>query len=174
MSLPQETLNRYKSDIFVETGTHIGDGIRKALTAGFKKVYTMDTVEKYVNRARKKTKGKNVEFYVGRSTDILPGILRQLKSKTTFWLDAHPGGPLTIFNAPGREYSPVLDELKLILIYCHDLPGLALMIDDVRLFLPEELEELKKVMMQITGNKVTLADGHRKNDILVSVKTTND
>ena len=35
-------LKKYKNSVFLETGTYQGDGIKKALEAGFEKIYSIE------------------------------------------------------------------------------------------------------------------------------------
>jgi hypothetical protein len=71
----------------------------------------------------------NVRCYLGDSAQVLPEILRQLRSPAMFWLDAHWCGEGTGFS---QTECPLLRELELILNHHRDH---IIMIDDARCFL---------------------------------------
>jgi len=104
--LLQETLSlskKFNSNIFVETGTHIGDNIL-ILKDYFNSLYTIEISEKYFNIAKEKiSKFNNIKLYLGDSSEILTQILNEINSNPVIFLDAH-----------WNEINPILNELDII------------------------------------------------------------
>lgn len=82
--------NKWNIKTAVETGTC------RALTTeflaeAFDKVYTVDIFQEYVDLAKGKFAGRNVECLCGNSVEVLESICKKMdKNKTTlFFLDAH-------------------------------------------------------------------------------------
>jgi hypothetical protein len=114
MTLQPGVLAKYMSDIFIETGTYDGRGVKLALSCGFKKVITVELDPVRAKASRIALVGiPGVEFYEGDSSDILPKVLASLDKKATIFLDAHPvgGGDVCKF---GRKKWPLTEELKMI------------------------------------------------------------
>lgn len=114
MTLKPEVLKRYMSDVFVETGTYDGRGVKFAMGCGFKRVITVELDPVRAATSRKELAGiSGVEFHEGDSSDILPKILAELDEKATIFLDAHPitGADVCKF---GRKKWPLTEELKMI------------------------------------------------------------
>jgi len=109
--------------LFIETGSHNGDGINIALAAGYKRVISIENQDKFYQRCLKKF-GDNscVTLMFGNSQDILPEILDELNEQATFWLDAH------IVGTEQPVILKELDELAARAFNTHTL-----LIDDMRL-----------------------------------------
>ncbi len=76
-------------DIFVETGTYLGDTI-KALKNVFKTIYSVELDNKLAKRASKIFKKyDHIHIIQGDSEKILFNLLPQINQPTLFWLDAH-------------------------------------------------------------------------------------
>lgn len=121
---------RHPNPVFVETGTALGRGVKAALRAGFKTIYSIEeNAELYAfNRAQFKDL-PGVQILHGESVLELPKILARLETAATFWLDAHrTGGGL----AGGQTPYPLLKELELI--RSHPVRAHTLLMDDRRLF----------------------------------------
>jgi len=105
LSLSVDVLGKYKTDIFVETGTHLGGGITTALFVGFKDIYSIEIDLNKYNKIKDLLKyNESVHLYLGDSKDILPKLLSNLsKERITFFLDAH-----------SDDYNPLLYELYII------------------------------------------------------------
>lgn len=89
-SLYPELLNKYQHTTFIETGCWRGQGIRAALDCGFKKVYSCDIDENWVNYCKSIYEDKlNVTIHNESSVEFLKKILNIEKEDITFWLDAH-------------------------------------------------------------------------------------
>jgi hypothetical protein len=110
MTLRTETLKKYMSDVFVETGTFDGRGVKLALESGFKRVISIELDPGRFKAAKEILKDLPVELHEGDSSDILPAILEKLDEKATIFLDAHPigGGDICKF---GRQKWPLTEEL---------------------------------------------------------------
>lgn len=112
---------------FIETGTY--RGATSFWAAGFfPQVYTIE-VDPQISKETAAVPGrpKNIEFLVGNSRDVLPGLVPRLNGRSFFWLDGH-----WCFGAGGKEEEcPLLDELHAIR-HCKDS---VIFIDDARCFL---------------------------------------
>ena len=87
---------KHYSDTFIETGTHIGTGVQKALDAGFTNVKSVEAYRPSFEIAFRRFKDdKRVILYFGMSTDCLIGMMWGIPFPSVFWLDAHPSGPNT-------------------------------------------------------------------------------
>lgn len=84
---------RKYSDMFVETGTAAGDGIQRALDAGFDLIDSCEAANKWFQISLDRFKGSNkVELYKGKSTDFLEDVVSYSDTQVIF-LDAHSAGP---------------------------------------------------------------------------------
>lgn len=126
MPISTEILKKYLSTVFVETGSHTGDGIKSAVDAGFDLVVSIELSEKWYNHCRQRfprsvpdaenitlmPKYSNVFLIKGDSGDLLGGTLNILSAhKCTIWLDGHWSGGDT---AKGIDETPLLRELHCI------------------------------------------------------------
>jgi hypothetical protein len=79
------------SETFIETGSGHGDGIQRALDAGFEHVASIEAYyENFLVCARRFAGDSTVHLYFGRSVDVLPGLLQLHPYPCVFFLDAHP------------------------------------------------------------------------------------
>lgn len=80
---------------FLETGTAAGDGVQRALDAGFNTVYSCEAAEKWYTESLERFKGDNRVMIVNAlSKDFLKMFVSSIKPQVIF-LDAHPAGPLS-------------------------------------------------------------------------------
>lgn len=113
-------LNKY----FVETGTFSGDGISKALGAGFKHIRSVEFDLNFVNSARQRfANNPNVKIIHGSSAEALWKTIMDIEEPITFWLDAHIFPPL-----PGKN-CPLIEELEQI--KKHPIKTHTILIDDM-------------------------------------------
>lgn len=128
MPITTEVFKRYITDVFVETGSYLGDGIEAAIQAGFKTIYSIELSDKYydicVERFKKNT---NVKIIKGDSGYILYDVIKNINSTITFWLDGHHSCGDT---ALGSAWSPLL--LELDMISRHPVKNHNILIDDMR------------------------------------------
>lgn len=95
--LDYRDFRRY-GNIFVETGSAAGDGIQRALDAGFTEVHSIEAAQLWYDMCMKRFEGDSrVHMHLGRSTDVLKELWGPLGStfRIVFFLDAHPSGPLS-------------------------------------------------------------------------------
>jgi hypothetical protein len=84
------------SPVYVETGTCYGGSVEKALSAGFKHVLSVEVFEKFYLHCLDKFKDNTkVALFFGKSDEMLPEMLENVRERAVFFLDAHPAGPNT-------------------------------------------------------------------------------
>lgn len=122
-------IQKFKPDIFIETGTYLGQTIDK-LKDNFAEVYSIELDKKLYKNAKKLFAGnKRIKILQGDSAIVLGRIIKSIKYPTLFWLDAHYSGGIT---AKGNKNTPVLKELTAI---TKNMPkGSVILIDDAREF----------------------------------------
>lgn len=170
------SLRKYLNPVFIETGTFHGEGVRKALRAGFKKIYSIELNKKYYNelvvKFEKQIKEGRVNLFCGDSLKVLPEILKGIECRVTFWLDAHYCGGDT---ARGSMTSPLLEELEEI--GRHPVRTHTILVDDVRLLGTNANEDWSSVGFdQVVGRikkinagyKIGYEKGEVKNDVLAA------
>ena len=111
-----EQLSKYNNNkIFIETGSLIGDGIQRALDAGYEKVISIECHPGYYETSKERFKDNDkVEVILGDSSKDLYDIIKDIKEPITFWLDAHymwNDPNQDIDKHPGNGYVPTHDEL---------------------------------------------------------------
>lgn len=168
--LTLDYLKTYASgDIFVETGTYLGDTVKLALEYGFKKIHSIELNKKLYDDAVEMFKDEPaVKIWLGDSVEILPLIIEEIgNNRATFWLDAHASGPLVGGKSGG---SPVVDELNIIdKSVCKEH---TIFVDDKRLFGSAEwsyvsLSSAMEHLTKINPNyKIDFLDGHIPNDVV--------
>lgn len=148
---PKPFLSSYRNLVFVETGSHHGDGIQAALDAGFKCIHSVDISPfdfGWCSHRFEKFQTK-VHLNLGDSRTFLRDLLPTVTTRCTFWLDAHECGT----GATEFEDCPLLEELQIIFKHPPLEPRQyhTILIDDVRLFgveLPAE-DEIRKALLNI-------------------------
>lgn len=126
--LKSNIFKKYKNSFFVETGCHLGNGIKNALGAGFKYIYSIELSPMFYNKCRNKfAKNKNVVLVLGDSSEKLFSVIENIKEPITFWLDGHYSGGNT---ARGKYESPLIQELEQI--KRHPINNHIIIIDDMR------------------------------------------
>jgi hypothetical protein len=90
-----------------------------------------------------------VIIYHGDSAIILNKIVKNLKQKTLFWLDAHYSGGVT---SKTNKETPIKEELKIIIKNWEK--GNIVLIDDAKLFNGNQgyptIEKIKSIFSKIT------------------------
>lgn len=173
MPLKENTLKEYgKGHRFIETGTHKGDGIQRALDAGFRHITSIEINRKSVKHARKRfseeTKSGRVQILQGRSAEVFKSILPDIRETVTFWLDAHGGNTSEIYNELAAikkflECPPVIliDDIVLMQSNSHSW-GKTIDIGVV-------ITMLKQIYTGNSLKNIKYVDGKRTNDILVAI-----
>jgi hypothetical protein len=167
-----EYLKKYgNGNIFIETGTYLGDTVRLAIEAGYKRIHSIElNNELYENAKKMFEKNWDVVLWHGDSADWLETILidsRSPENPATFWLDAHASGPLAGGKSGG---SPVLDELRIIKEYGNK--NSTIFIDDRRLFGSAEWSGVKEedaiaLLNEINPDyNILFLDGHVPGDVI--------
>lgn len=178
MPLPDGMLREFAGPVFIETGSHRGDGIAQALQAGYESIYSCD-VSPFAygwccHRFRRRR--SRVNLFLMDSREFLRYVRSWLTTSATFWLDAHwcggdgeMDGKDQALAAQGR---PLLDELDL-LVGAH-VTTHTLLIDDVRMMgqddhFPTQAEVLDRVYAINSDYRVDYLDGRdHPSDILVA------
>lgn len=162
----------YLNDTFIETGSYVGDGIQAALDAGFKQVLSVELSPFYYEHCKQRFKGnKKVRLFLGSSIDVLPRLLKVIKTPITFWLDAHYSGGKT---AKAKQDVPILEELEII--KNHFIKTHTILIDDMRLTgkVGSDWEKVTKQEVESSigvinsDYKITYGFGVEEYDILIA------
>lgn len=122
---PQGFYN-HPNKYFVETGSFAGDGIQKALNAGFEEIHSLDIDAGCANSCRKRFGNyPQVHIWLKDSGRQLYEVIEPLDAPITFWLDGHNGWP----DPLGGKNTPLMDELEQI--KQHPIKEHTIMIDDL-------------------------------------------
>lgn len=85
----QELQETYSCDTFIETGTYKGDMLF-ALKNYFSRLISVELSAFYYQKALVKfKKHQHVELLFGDSGELMPVVIKNLKSPAIFWLDGH-------------------------------------------------------------------------------------
>ena len=166
-----ENFKKYLNNIFVETGSYLGDGIQKAINAGYKNIISIELSDKYHSICTNRfLSNPNVSIIKGDSFKVLPNIMENINEQVTFWLDGHHSCGDT---ALGEYWCPLMQELNVI--KSHHIKTHTIMIDVMRCWeLPNPVhgfykEDIFKKLLEINSEyKFIYEDGHVKNDILIA------
>ena len=142
MAITLEALKQIQQDTgittFVETGTALGQGVNRAIEAGFSRIFTIERFgDAYRDADRSfavKTcpHGALIGMFFGDSAYELMNVLLATSGPVVIYLDAHatPGTP-KFDDHP----SPILKEIGQIGRWCHGQPDdCIVLIDDVRIY----------------------------------------
>lgn len=105
-------VEKYKcgTSIFVETGTFRGDGVNKALTLGYDKIYSIELDKKrYKPLAQKFEDDDEVILIQGNSEEKFPELMDKINKRCTIFLDAHYCGD---DGEKADKWSPIREELN--------------------------------------------------------------
>lgn len=117
---------RKYSDTFIETGNAAGDGLQRAIDAGFKNILGIEAEKYWWEQCCNRFKGfKNIILMLGKSTEELSHLPDMvLKNTSVFYLDAHVSGQLSYGydewlrdgeNGPTSQDNIIKAELNIIL-----------------------------------------------------------
>lgn len=134
MPITSEHLLEFKStNIFIETGSHLGDSIQIALDSGYDKVLSIECKKEYYEHClRRFDKNDKVYLFYGDSSKDLSKMLENIDEPAIIFLDAHYmwNDPNQILEEhPGKGKIPLIDELKQI--KKHKLNNHIILIDDI-------------------------------------------
>lgn len=178
-------LKKYLTKNFIETGTYIGDGVRKAIDTGFKNIYSIELDTRRFNHNVKQFQNyQNVHIIHGNSGIELPKLLDKINEKSTFWIDAHFCGE-EIGVGKGKaeladKWTPIKEELEAI--KNHHIKDHILLIDDFRCMNNTHIDErtgkpagfpgkdnlLKKIKEINSNYTIEFLDGVQKNDVVLA------
>lgn len=171
MPIKKETFRKYLNPCLVETGSYMGDGIQRALDAGFKRVISIELSEKFYNHCVARfSNNPNVTIVRGDSADVLYDAIKDVDTPITFWLDGHWSAGETAY---GKKNCPLIEEFEQI--QRHAIKNHIILVDDMRCWQVEDPEikfgenDIKeKILLINEGYKFSYEDGHIPNDILVA------
>lgn len=116
-------------NVFVETGSYMGDSIELARQAGFRTAFTMDIEASNINRCIERFKDKkiNLNAYYGDSALRLCTMMELVRESALIWLDAHS----QLFDdEPTADHPfPLLMELEQL--KQHPIKSHTILIDDI-------------------------------------------
>jgi hypothetical protein len=118
---------RYFSDTYIESGSCWGESINRALKARFNRIKSCELQESFYRHCLNRFKNKNVELYLGKSSDQLSKMLEDVYEPSVIFLDAHPAGTGTAGHEELMNGNPefhqntiISQELKIILEHRKD------------------------------------------------------
>jgi hypothetical protein len=154
---------KYPNKVFVETGTCVGVGVTRAISAGFEDIYSIELSEELYIVCKGYFKDcPNVHLIHGDSRFVLKEVIDKINVPITFWLDAHRSGGLTV----GELVPPLLEEIAII--KTHPLRTHTVMIDDLRCW--GWTDRLKRELSLINQDyRFILEDGTFEKDVLVAI-----
>lgn len=165
-----EVFSKYPNRYFVETGSYVGDGIQKALLAGFEVIYSIELSPTLFRMCRNRFRDKpQVHLFIGDSSVKMEEILNKIDGPATFWLDGHYSEGTT---ARGFVNTPVLFELDAI--KKHAVKNHTILIDDIRIMGSSQfdyitLRQIKKKICEINPQyEFIFETGHILNDVFVA------
>jgi hypothetical protein len=127
--LVKRLCDEYKTSVFVETGTYLGNMI-DSVKFKFEKVFSIEIDFRLFKLSQRRfRKYKHIELICGDSSKEIRTVLKKIKKPALFWLDAHHSGGLT--GGRGRK-SPIISELRSIFSY--KIKNHVVLIDDANLF----------------------------------------
>lgn len=129
--MPYDSFHKYPNLWFVETGSHMGDGIQAALDANFKSIFSIEITKSFYDICLKRFLGRpEVALFYGDSVELLWKVIEPIWGPATFWLDGH--WDLDPAETRGVLDFPLIKELEIIAQ--HPIKTHTIIIDDVRLF----------------------------------------
>ena len=150
-------LKTYEIEVFIETGTYLGETSRWA-SKYFKDVYTTELFKELFLAAKENLKAyPNIQLFHGNSIEKLPEILELVGNRSALiWLDAHFSGGKT---SGANEEAPLSKELE-ILMKQKNLHYI--LIDDARFILsplspdPSEYPSLTKLVGLVDASRYSI------------------
>ena len=164
-----------KSNVFFETGLHIGTGVKQAVQAGFNKIYSIEISSIYYDNGLKtfeKEIKENKVILIKDDSKNLYDYIKKINEPILFWLDAH--NDQSNKHEQGTLKCPLIKELEEI--GKHPIKNHTILIDDIRIIKKNSWGEnsvtIKKIIDKIkTINKdykFTYLKGHVPDDILMA------
>jgi hypothetical protein len=174
MPISAETLAKYRLDLpfgFIETGSGSGEGIRRALQAGYRDVRSVELSKHwYQHCVHEFWNNPEVRLYHGLSEELLEAMLKPFVVPVTIFLDGHYAGDGT---SHGPVSCPLLEELAII--GRHPVKTHTILIDDLRCWRRDDptigfgVDEIIEAVKRINPDYVIgYEDGEVPGDILTA------
>lgn len=140
--------SKYNLQTFIETGTYLGETIYE-IKDNFNNIYSIELDPSlYKNAKNKFSSLPQIRIMQGDSAKILAGILKSIKTRVLFWLDAHTSGGIT---AQGDKVTPISEEL--MAIKGHMIKDHIILIDDAESFIGTNdypaVDKIKSILQEI-------------------------
>lgn len=120
---------RFRLQNLVETGTYQAEMVA-AQQQRFQRIVSIELDSKLFQSAEARfAQVGNVTILQGDSSQVLPGVVKELTEPCLFWLDAHYSGGIT---ARGGLDTPIVQELEIIFSRKNDQD--VILIDDAHCF----------------------------------------
>jgi hypothetical protein len=85
-----DLFTKYKKNTFIETGSHRGESINRALRIGYKKIMSVEPFDEDYNFCVERFKNNpEVELFHGYSEDLFAKMMQKVDEPATIFLDAH-------------------------------------------------------------------------------------
>lgn len=158
-----DTIYLPKPNIFIETGTYLGDGINRVID-DFRTVHSIELNETFYNNVSERfNDNNNVILHLGDSSEVMNKKIFSINEPVLFYLDAHFSGGETAFGKEEDKGCPILRELEILNKRTHkDI----IIVDDMRLMGKQSYSGIKDSNIY----PVTLFDFRHVN--LESIKKT--
>lgn len=125
----KELANMFTCTVFIESGTYMGETVKKALPF-FNEIHSIELAKNlYLQASKRFEQDHHVKIHFGNSPEILSKILPFIQGKILFWLDGHYSGGQT---AKGNENTPIIQELTAI--KNSGITNAIILVDDIRCF----------------------------------------
>lgn len=180
LSLTKNVLDfiRGKADVFVETGTFMGGGVRCAHEYGFKEIHSIEMSAECHRRAKAALRDiPGVDLILGDSSVEFPKLMATITRRAVVFLDGHnmQGNPHTA-NVKGDGKSWLLSPLRREIESLKQAPvkDHLVLIDDIDYLGKSEmdflsLDESKRMMLEVNpAYQFTIMDGARAKSLLIA------
>jgi hypothetical protein len=108
------SLNIVKPNIFVETGSYVGNGINE-VKDDFQIVHSIELDQKWYLLCKELFINQpDIHLHLGDSSEILETLFPELNEPVIFYLDAHYSGGETAFGNEEEKGTPLLRELEIL------------------------------------------------------------
>ena len=121
----KDLFQKYKKKFFIETGTHKGGSVVKALDVGYEKIMSVEPFDEDYNFCVERFKNNpEVRLFHGYSEDLFAKMMQEVDEPATIFLDAHKnswfeGGTLPLSaeievlkNHPIKTHTIIVDDYE--------------------------------------------------------------
>ncbi len=127
--------------LFLETGTYKGDGVQWGLDNNFSRIYSVELDKKLYEYSNNRfLNNNNVKISCCDTLHFLKTVIPTIKVSSLIYLDAHISGGDSSHN-PNHPV-PLKQESEIILNMFFDITKLIVVIDDVRLWKNQLINDL--------------------------------